>query len=182
MAHLGLEAQRVGDLERVYERPLLGVVGRVVRLVAARAVGPDAGDLDRARLLCVGGRLDERRPLSLGGAAPAETRVALEVDPGTHADGPAGSGDRRELIDGVRRDVHTALDRGRVVLAGDREPRQQGLGGGPVAPRGGPATPPSSGPWSPASRSGSASSRTATPSQSAPPARAARADSTRPCP
>src|SRR3954471_1004898 len=135
MAHLGLETQRVGDLERVYERPLLGLVGRVVRLVAAREVGPDAGDLDRARLLCVGGRLDERGPLSLGGAAPTETGVALEVDPGTHADGPAGSGDRRELIDGVRRDVHTTLDHGRVVLAGDREPREQRPGVARVAQR-----------------------------------------------
>jgi len=38
MAHLGLEAHRVDDLERVYERPLLGVVGWVLWLVAAGEV------------------------------------------------------------------------------------------------------------------------------------------------
>ena len=128
MPHLRLDADRVDDLQGVHERLLLGVVGGVVRLVAAREVRPDAGHPQGTDLLGVGRRLHERGPLVRGGTATAEPGVDLELDTGPHAQRAGGRGDGVDLGHRVGGHVDVGLDRPRVVLAGDREPRQDAAG------------------------------------------------------
>ena len=111
---------------------LLRVVGRVVRLVAAGEVRPDAGDHDPALSSSPGPRLGEQDvPVVERGATSAQPGVDLELDPRA----PAGRGDGVELGDGVGRDVDVLLDRGAPVVAGHGEPAEHPAGVAGLAQR-----------------------------------------------
>ena len=110
--HLGLDADRVHDLERLHERLFLRVVRGVVGLVAAGEVRPDADHPQRTVLLGVGRGLDEPRPVGLGGSTPAEARCCLQLQPGPLAHGAGGGGDLVDLGGRVRGQVDARLDAG----------------------------------------------------------------------
>ena len=157
MPHLGLDPDRVDDLQGVHERLLLRVVGRVVGLVAAGEVRPDAGDLQRRR---PARRRPPPRPAPATRSAVAPPRLSpvstLSCTRARRPSGRAAAATSLDLREWCRRSRRRPPRRRRVVLAGHGQP-----GRGSARCR-------------PAARSASASSSTATPSQSAPPARAAR--------
>ena len=114
----------LGDRERVAERRLLGVVGRVVGLVVAAkwdqmpvTVQWPASSPARAAATSAG---------QSAGAAPPRLRPVstLSWTPGV----ATGRGDLVELVGGVGREVDVGVDRGGVVLARDGQPGQQPAG------------------------------------------------------
>ncbi len=132
VAHLGTQPGPLGKGQRLPERLFLAVVGRVVRLVGAGEVGPDAGDHDVPGLLGQARSPDHGRPLRGGGTATAQSGVHLELQPRAAAGRPGRVGDLGHLGHGVGGHVHVGLEERAVVLAGHGEPGQQptGVAGG----------------------------------------------------
>ncbi len=132
MAHLGSEPDGVRDLERGTERRLLGLVGRVLGLVAAGEVGPDPGHPHRPVLLRSRCRRDDGGPVGGCGTAAAQSGVHLELEQRRPAEAPGRGRDLTDLLDGGRREVDPGVHRRGVVLPGHRQPRQHpaGVAGG----------------------------------------------------
>ena len=122
MADLGAQADVLGAGERLAEGLLLGVVGRVVGLVAAREVGPDAGHPPPTLGLACAGGLHEVWPVVEGRSAAGQPGVDLELEPGRSA--AHGGADLVELGGGVGGDVDVRLDGGAPVVPGHRQPAQ----------------------------------------------------------
>ena len=166
MAYLGPQAGVRGDRERVEEAPLLQVVGGVVGLVAAGEVRPDAGDAGAARAFVLGGPGDQVRPVVERRPAAGQAGVDLELDAwGSDASPAATTWSRRSTVYAV---MSTSASIARVS--------------DPSSTSAGRVSQQRIRPVSPASRRASASGTVATPSQVAPPSRAARPTSTMPWP
>ena len=78
----------------------------------------------RPRSSSLRGGLDHVRPVGQGGAAPGESGVDLELQPGRAVGLLGGLADLGQLGDGVRRDVDVGDDRVEVALARHPEPAQ----------------------------------------------------------
>ncbi len=93
MAHLRTQADLLGNGDRVGETPDLAMDGRMAGRVGESQVTPHTGHVDQV----FGGqrrrRVAQGRPVRLGGTAPAETGVDLEVDTGGPTGKPGGRGD-----------------------------------------------------------------------------------------
>ena len=117
----GLDTGAGSDVECVPERLLLLGVGRVLGVVAAREVRPDAGHLDVAVAHEVGSPSEQVQPRRAGRATAAEPGVDLDLHSRLHL---SGGRDLVQLCHGVDGEVDVLRDRRRVVLARHREPAE----------------------------------------------------------